>query len=200
MDFFLVVALALVAAIVAGTNYALHKEAAARTRRKERFDAALEKVSNVYGNTLKRLEYPMLRYKKLHPDAKPPTRGKPGDAGMDLTAIDDGKTNAHSDYIEYDTGVAIELPPNHVALVFPRSSISTYRLSLANAVAVIDSNFRGSIKLRFRMLSETPSLRYKAGDRIGQLIVLPYPEVVLVETDTLSSTDRGEGGFGSSGS
>lgn len=136
-----------------------------------------------------------VKFKKLHPDAKTPSFNKPGDAGADLVAVSKSFTDL---FFEYDTGIAVEIPEGFVGLVFPRSSLSNYRLSLANSVAVIDSNFRGTIKLRFKDTLGDP-LSYEVGDRVGQLIVMPIPVVEFVEAEELSSTVRGEQGFGSSG-
>lgn len=160
--------------------------------------------------------------KKLHIDAVIPSYAKPGDAGMDLTAISkhtETGTDENGDYLEYGTGLAIEIPEGHVGLIFPRSSVSKKDLFLANAVGVIDSGYRGEIKLRFKLEQQYDALDswvddqlyykdgdrrfyanvYKVGDKIGQLMVIPYPHVELVETEELGSSDRGEGGFGSTG-
>ena|SRR5271165_2460831 len=140
-----------------------------------------------------------VNFKKFHPDAVIPAYSRIGDAAMDLTTVTDGKLSQDRDFVEYDTKIGIEIPEGFVGLIFPRSSISQYRLSLCNSVPVIDSNYRGSLKLRFRLLSETSSLRYKAGDRIGQLMIFPYPVITLKEVQELSETARGDGSFGSSG-
>lgn len=135
-------------------------------------------------------------FKKTHPDAVTPFYAKKGDAGMDLTAVSETITvDEGYAYIEYDTGIAVEIPEGFVGLVFPRSSISKTGLILANAVGVIDSGYRGSIKCRFKHIDE--STKYIVGEKIAQLIVLPYPVVTLTEASQLSDTDRGEGGFGS---
>ena len=163
-----------------------------------------------------------IQIKKLHIDAVIPSYAKPGDAGMDLTAISqrtETGTDENGDYLEYGTGLAIEIPEGHVGLIFPRSSVSKKDLFLANAVGVIDSGYRGEIKLRFKLEQTFDALDswvddqlyykegdrrfyanvYKVGDKIGQLMVIPYPHVELVETEELGSSDRGEGGFGSTG-
>lgn len=151
-----------------------------------------------------------LKVKKLHPDATAPKRAKPGDAGLDLTCIDSGEIKKVHEkdefgnyksafYREYKTGIAMEIPSGYVGLIFPRSSISNTALSLANSVGVVDSGFRGEILLRFRVLQEESPIRYKKGDKIGQLIVMPYPEVEVIEVDALTPSARGKGGFGSSG-
>jgi len=140
-----------------------------------------------------------VKIKKLVPEAVIPTYAKEGDAGLDITAIDIlMENNPHYGYIEYSTGLAIEIPEGYVGLLFPRSSISKTGMILANSVGVIDSEYRGEIKFRFKAIPGTNL--YDIGDRIGQLIIIPYPSIELEETDELSSTHRGDGGFGSSGS
>lgn len=135
-----------------------------------------------------------VKLKKLHPDAVIPKYAKDGDAGLDLVTVD--ITESNNRFIEYDTGLAVEIPKGYVGLLFPRSSISKTRLSLANSIGVIDSSFRGSIKLRFR---HGGFQDYTIGDRVGQLIIMPYPQIEFEEVEELSDTERGSGGFGSSG-
>ena len=138
-----------------------------------------------------------IRIKKLNELAVIPKYAKPGDAGMDLVAISD-HYDFDGNYIEYDTGIAVEIPEGYVGLVFPRSSVSRYNHVLANGVGVVDSGYRNSIKLRFKWIPGEGN-SYQVGDRIGQLIIIPYPQVVWEVVDELSETERGEGGFGSSG-
>lgn len=146
-----------------------------------------------------------IQFKKLSEKAKTPTYSKVGDAGLDLTATDKRFTKHPGSgevmFIEYDTGLAFSIPKGHVGLLFPRSSISKTSLTLANAVGVVDSNYRGEVKLRFRVkdyrFSELPS--YEIGERIGQLIIMPIPKVELQEVEELDETNRGTGAFGSSG-
>lgn len=138
-------------------------------------------------------------FKKLEENAVVPKYAKPGDAGLDLVATSvsswfDSRLNG---YIEYGTGLAVAIPDGYVGLIFPRSSISNTELTLANSVGVIDSGYRGEIMCRFRFT--TAEKVYKPGDRICQLVILPYPEVQVVETTDLEDTVRGTGGFGSSG-
>ena len=137
-----------------------------------------------------------VKIKKLHPDAVIPKYSKVGDAGLDLTAISE-EWNEDNSIVTYDTGLAIEIPKGHVGLLFPRSSIYKTSLDLTNAVGVIDSSYRGSIMLKFRYVEE--GMVYDVGDRVGQLIILPYPHIEFEEVDELSETDRGEGGYGSTG-
>lgn len=135
--------------------------------------------------------------KKLHPNAVIPKYAKPGDAGLDLTAVE--IINDEGFQVTYKTGLAFEIPLGYVGLIYPRSSIRNYQLSLSNCVGVIDSGYRGEIQFTFNKLAGIPSKKYEVGDRIGQMIIMPYPEVLLVEMENLSNTERGEGGFGSSG-
>lgn len=135
-----------------------------------------------------------LRIKKLQKDAVVPSRANEGDAGIDLVATSLTKTE---DYWEFGTGLAMEIPPHMVGLIFPRSSISKTHHSLRNSVGVIDSGYRGEVKLRMSVPDNTQC--YKVGDRIGQLIVIDCPLVKIVEADELDDSERGEGGFGSSG-
>jgi dUTP pyrophosphatase len=121
--------------------------------------------------------------------AKVPKQATDGAAGMDLTATSkDDKLY----YTEYGTGLAIEIPMGYAGFIFPRSSISKHPcFSLANAVGVIDSDYRGELKCRFR------GSYYKVGDRIAQLVIMPVPVIELAVTDSLTDTARGGGGFGS---
>ena len=138
----------------------------------------------------------LVKFKKLHPDAIIPSYATLGDAGLDLTATsivfkDDAQ-------ISYGTGLAVEIPEGHVGLLFPRSSIRKYGISLSNSVGVIDSGYRGEIQATFN-LKDKQAFGYSIGERIVQLLIIPYPSIETVEVQELSSTQRGEGGFGSTG-
>ena len=152
-----------------------------------------------------------IKIKKLHPEAKIPTYGTDFSAGADMYAL--GEPTITNQYIEYKTGIALEIPTGAVGLIFPRSSISKYDLSLANAVGVIDSDYRGEILFRFKYKNpkvtfcatgQEPTTRfdnviYQSGDRIGQLIVIPVQQIHFIESDTLEESGRGTGGYGSTG-
>ena len=138
-----------------------------------------------------------IKFKKVHPHAVVPSYAKKGDAAMDLYAAEFLK-DKWGNYV-YLTGVAIEIPPGFVGLLFPRSSVSRTCLSLANSVGVVDSGYRGEIMLKYRHLGD-PNQIYKTGDRVGQLMVIPYPQIEFIEAKELSTTERGDGGFGSTGS
>lgn len=164
-----------------------------------------------------------VKIKRLTPEATIPSYAKEGDAGLDLTATSmeyDEQGN-----LVYGTGICIEIPKGYVGLIFPRSSISKKDLLLTNSVAVIDSGYRGEITLKMKssirnvVLEYVRSLLrkfdivyninednilssvkiYKVGDRVGQLVIMPYPQIELKEVEELSQTERGDGGYGSTG-
>lgn len=139
-----------------------------------------------------------IKFKKLVETAKMPTKAHPTDAGADLTAVSREWNKEYGCWV-YGTGIATEIPEGYVGFVFPRSSIRKYCLSLTNCVGVIDSGYRGEIMCTFRPQSIGKEEVYEIGDKIAQLIVLPYPEVSYTEVESLSETDRGENGHGSSG-
>lgn len=144
-----------------------------------------------------------VKFRKLVPEAVTPQYAQDGDAGMDLTATSFRVTDT---FMEYGTGIAVEIPHGYVGLLFPRSSITKLPagVSLKNSVGVIDSNYRGEILVRFelpyatvaKMYDEFPSMPIQ-GDKVAQLIIMPYPKVQLEEVEELSDSNRGQGGFGS---
>lgn len=156
-----------------------------------------------------------VKVKKLSEKAVLPKKAHPSDAGFDLVA-----TSCEIDEygnIVYGTGLAFEIPEGHVGLVFPRSSISKTNIALTNAVGCVDSGYRGEVKAKFKpipmaneltdtkgdklliMDADSSVYGYAVGDRIAQLIIMPYPEIEFEETDQLTDTDRGTGGYGSTG-
>lgn len=142
-----------------------------------------------------------VKIKKLNPKAVIPEYGTEHAAGLDLTAVSE---NNHVDgniaYTEYGTGLALEIPEGFVGLIFPRSSISSNTsLVLANSVGVIDSDYRGEIKFRFKNIMFGAGKKYKVGERVGQILIVPYPKIKLEEVEELGDTDRGTGGYGSTG-
>ena len=144
-----------------------------------------------------------VKYKFVHPEAKAPFKANPTDAGWDLSCIAGPEIDEDGNTV-YHTGLALEIPEGHVGLLFPRSSIAKKDLLLSNSVGVIDCHFRGEVLAKFKAYvtyySEHSDCHfYEKGDRICQLIVMPIPEVEMEEAQVLSSTDRGEGGYGSSG-
>ena len=137
---------------------------------------------------------------KLSEGASLPKYSKIGDAGMDLTAI--SKVKQLEGIVAYGTGISVEIPVGFMGLILPRSSVYKYELSLANSVGVIDSGYRGEIIVKFRNTDWTGenNSTYDVGDRIAQLIIIPYPQVEFTQVDELSETERGTGGFGSTNS
>ena len=135
--------------------------------------------------------------KKLHPNAVIPAYAKQGDAGMDLVATE--IINEEVFQITYGIGLAMEIPEGFVGLIFPRSSIRKTDLSLTNCVGVIDSGYRGELQATFRKERGVVSKKYEVGDRIAQIMIIPHPDIQFEEADELSDTERGEGGFGSTG-
>lgn len=160
-----------------------------------------------------------VKFKKLNKKAVIPTKAHPTDAGFDMVAVTKTVTDK---YVEYDTGIATAIPEGYVGLIFANSRVSKYDLDLANAVGIIDSHYRSSIRFRYKYTTQpskgilTNKTKYfglvknvefieipfhpkefNIGDVIGQLIIIPIPDVEFIEVDELDETDRGEGGFGS---
>ncbi len=136
----------------------------------------------------------LVNIKKLDPAAVIPSYARPGDAGMDLTAI---TMHVDEDAITYGTGLSVEIPPGYVGFIHPRSSIYKTGLILANSTGVIDSGYRGEIKIKFYY--KTSCMPYHTGDRVAQLIILPYPIVEWVLSKELTESERSVHGFGSTG-
>jgi dUTP pyrophosphatase len=140
-----------------------------------------------------------VKIKKLSENAVIPSYAKDGDAGMDLVAtsiIADTQTQ-----ITYGIGLALEIPEGFVGLIFPRSSVRKTRLMLSNSVGVVDSGYRGELQATFNKINNNSVAEndYKVGDRIAQIMIIPHPPVIFIETEELSNTERAEGGFGSTG-
>jgi dUTP pyrophosphatase len=139
-----------------------------------------------------------IHFKKLDSKAQKPKFGKQGDAGADLVAT--SVDLSRDGQVVYGTGIAVEIPEGMVGLVFPRSSVRNYNLSMANSVGVIDSGYRGEIMVTFNFNSRTPdNTIYQVSDRIAQLVIMPVPLIQYKEVDELSETQRGTDGHGSTG-
>jgi dUTP pyrophosphatase len=138
--------------------------------------------------------------KKLNEKAVVPSYAKNGDAGMDLVATSIiGETLGS---ITYGLGIALEIPEGFVGLIFPRSSIRKTNLQLSNSVGVVDSGYRGELQATFNKIQGIDNVErenYKVGDRVCQIMIIPYPTIEFEEVNELSNTERGEGGFGSTG-
>jgi dUTP pyrophosphatase len=136
-----------------------------------------------------------MKIKPLYPESKLPTKATDGSIGHDLYAHTVSK-GAY--YIEYGTGIAIQPPEGYYAIIVPRSSISNRGLSLANSLGIIDPDFIGELKLRFYEIDSKYD-HYEVGEKIGQLILLPIIPINIEIVDSLKETERGSGGFGSTG-
>lgn len=139
---------------------------------------------------------------KLSKDAVAPKRANPTDAGLDLCALNNECLQPGT-VTMVDTGVAVKIPKWHVGLLFQRSSFTKYGISLANAVGVIDADYRGTIKVAFRNHAEESGYVINKGDKIAQLVVMPIalPELTYFDgtDEAWVDTSRGNGGFGSTG-
>jgi dUTP pyrophosphatase len=138
----------------------------------------------------------ILKVKKLHKDAKLPTHGHPGDAGMDFYAQEDvffpalGQAQVH-------TGVAVEIPEGHVGLIWDKSSIS-FGHGLKIMGGVIDSSYRGELIMSLKNLSDK-NVTIQKGHKIAQMLIQKFEHCDILEVDELSTTVRGEGREGSTG-
>jgi len=140
-----------------------------------------------------------LLVRRVRPDATIPTRTHAGDAGFDLYAVEamnlEPGARAH-----VATGIAIALPPGHAGLVLPRSGTALrHGISLVNAPGLIDEGYRGELKVLLLNTDRQESFTVAPGDRIAQLVIIAPALPAVVEVEDLGATDRGEGGFGSSG-
>lgn len=132
-------------------------------------------------------------------DGHLPTYALDGDAGADLRAVQD-LVLAPGERCLVGTGVAIAIPTGHVGLVTPRSGLAARSgLSIVNAPGVIDSGYRGEIKVCLINLDSTAEIRISAGDRIAQLLIMPFVTAEFTPVDDLDETSRGAGGYGSTG-
>ena len=134
-----------------------------------------------------------IKVKKLKENAIVPRYAHEGDAGMDVVAISKRVTDK---FVEYGTGLAFDVPEGYVMLVFSRGSVSKKDLVLANSVGVLDSGYRGELMIRFQSVGKD---YYEVGERVAQVMVLPYPKIEFDEVEELSETVRGDGKFGSTG-
>jgi len=138
--------------------------------------------------------------KALHPDAVLPKYANEGDAGCDLVAIEDAVLKAGGGRAMVGTGVAIAIPQGHGGFVLPRSGLaSKHGVTCSNAPGLVDSGYRGELKVAMVNLDPTNDYEVKKGDRIAQLVILAVPSVSFSLVDELPEATRGEGGFGSTG-
>lgn len=139
-----------------------------------------------------------LKICKLHPDAVVPQYATEGAACFDLSTTHPGEVGAHS-AATFATGLAVEVPPGQVLQVFSRSGHGfKHGIRLGNCVGIIDPDFRGELMVRLR--NDSPiAFSFEPGDRIAQAMLIPIPRVEFEVVEQLSLTDRGSGGFGSTG-
>lgn len=140
-----------------------------------------------------------LDFERLRPEAVLPTRAHPGDAGLDLySAVDVDVRPGEREMVP--TGVAVAIPEGHAGLVLPRSGLaSRHGLTLANAPGLIDAGYRGEVICATVNLDRERPVRIQKGDRIAQLLVVPFAELAPGWVEQLPGSDRGEDGFGSTG-
>jgi len=141
-----------------------------------------------------------LGVRRLDQAAKLPVRAHDDDAGYDLHALEPA-TLAPGDRAMVRTGIAIELPSRHAGLVLPRSGLAArHGIALVNAPGLIDSGYRGEVKVLLLNTDREQSFEIAAGDRIAQLVVIGVAPIYVAELDELATTARGDDGFGSTGS
>jgi dUTP pyrophosphatase len=139
-----------------------------------------------------------VKIKRLHPDARIPFYASRGAACVDLACVEGGTVPPRTAHT-FRTGLSVEVPEGHVLLVFSRSGHGfKHGLRLANAVGVIDSDYRGELMVRLH--NDHPiAFSFEPGDRIAQALLMPVVQIEVVDADDLDMTERGYGGFGSTG-
>jgi dUTP pyrophosphatase len=143
-----------------------------------------------------RVELPVA---KLKDEATLPARAHEGDAGLDLYACEPAHIGPGERW-SVGTGIAVEIPDGHAGLVLPRSGLAKkHGIALVNAPGLIDSGYRGEVRVLLLNTDPAETFRVEAGDRIAQLVIAPIALAEPVETDSLAASARGDGGFGSSG-
>ena len=189
-------------------------------------EKASKKLERLTRNAQKQQDL-KVRIKRLHPNSVIPTYAHSTDCGLDLTAV--SKTFDEYGNVVYGFGLAFEIPEGYAGFIFPRSSNHKSELLLTNSVGIIDAGYRGEVTARFASRTNTSFPKklwhrlkyfftgemggydmrtwcgfseyanYNIGDRVAQMVILPYPKVEFVEVDELSDTERGTGGYGSTG-
>jgi dUTP pyrophosphatase len=140
-----------------------------------------------------------LAFRRLDPDAQLPSRARPGDAGLDLCSAIDLEVGP-GERAMVPTGLAVAIPEGHAGLVLPRSGLASREgLTLANAPGLIDAGYRGEVTCAVVNLDRSSPVSIRRGDRIAQLVVVAVPDVTPEWAEELPSSERGEGGFGSTG-
>lgn len=140
-----------------------------------------------------------LRFQRLREEATLPTRAHEGDAGLDLYACEPAHVGPGERW-SVGTGVAVEIPDGHAGLVLPRSGLAReHGIALVNSPGLIDSGYRGEIRVLLLNTDPAETFRLAPGDRIAQFLVTPIASAAPVEAEVLAESARGPGGFGSSG-
>jgi dUTP pyrophosphatase len=140
-----------------------------------------------------------LKVRRLDARARLPTRAYPGDAGLDLYALEDGVLDP-GERASVRTGIAVEIPEGEAGLVLPRSGLAArHGIALVNAPGLIDAGYRGEIRVLLLNTDRSLSFELAAGDRIAQLVLVQVQTPEIVEVEELAVSQRGAGGFGSSG-
>jgi dUTP pyrophosphatase len=140
-----------------------------------------------------------LPVRRLDPAATQPTRAHDGDAGLDLYASESATVWA-GQRASVGTGIALEVPPGHAGLVLPRSGLAArHGIALVNAPGLIDAGYRGEVRILLLNTDAEEHFEIEPGDRIAQLLLVPFAGAEPVEVEELATSERGEGGFGSSG-
>ena len=142
-----------------------------------------------------------IKFKRLSENAIAPVKAHATDAGFDLTcsSITTEINERGQLIIVYHTGIAVEIPEGYFGALVPRSSIAAKTLMLTNSLGTIDAGYRGEIMAKMKATTDVVPAVYKEGDRFAQLLILPVPMVQFEEAEELSVSDRGEGGYGSTG-
>jgi dUTP diphosphatase len=136
---------------------------------------------------------------KLKDEAVLPTRAHEGDAGLDLYAYEAAHIGPGERW-SVGTGIALEIPEGHAGLVLPRSGLAReHGIALVNAPGLIDSGYRGEVRVLLLNTDPADIFRVEPGDRIAQLVIAPIALAEPIETAALTESARGDGGFGSSG-
>ncbi len=140
-----------------------------------------------------------LRFTRLRDEAVLPSRAHEGDAGLDLHAAEPARIGA-GERAAVGTGLAVEIPPGHAGLVLPRSGLAArHGIALVNAPGLIDSGYRGELRVLLLNTDRAEAFEVEPGDRIAQLVLASVPFAEPVEASELEASARGRDGFGSTG-
>ena len=138
-----------------------------------------------------------VRFKKLEECASIPTKAHPTDAGFDLVCTS-YNVDQENGIVTFHTAIAVALPKGYFALLCPRSSVYKYPLQMANGIGIIDQGYHGELIFKYRIIGKLTKCM-APGEKVGQLVILPLPDMGMEEVHEFEETERGEGGFGSSG-